>query len=180
MVPRNMPFPEMVTHDSDSEFERFVERRKVLNRMLQTLIDARSVAPGAPVSCPQCPEYYPKAVVSGTLTDAQGQFHFAHVPTGPNVPLLVQIGKWRRLPCPSSRGNRGLKPAVMHPEQSASPPSSSHEAHKTARSGIGIRSAAIETMVHYVADRGAVRSVQIQCTGAGAAQHENKTSIKNI
>src|SRR5207237_9514216 len=50
MVPRNMPFPEMVTHDSDSEFERFVERRKVLNRMLQTLIDARSVAPGAPVS----------------------------------------------------------------------------------------------------------------------------------
>lgn len=53
--------------------------------------------PGAPVLCPHCPDYYPKAVVAGTLTDARGYFHFGHVPVGDHVPLVIQIGKWRHL-----------------------------------------------------------------------------------
>jgi hypothetical protein len=52
--------------------------------------------PGALVSCPSCPDYYPKAVVSGQLTDTKGYFQI-HVPVGDQVPLVVQIGKWRRL-----------------------------------------------------------------------------------
>jgi hypothetical protein len=53
--------------------------------------------PGAPVSCPSCRDYYPRNVVSGQLTDNGGRFHFAHVPVGDHVPLVVQIGKWRHL-----------------------------------------------------------------------------------
>jgi hypothetical protein len=59
--------------------------------------------PGAPVSCPHCPDYYPKEVVSGMFTDAKGQFNFT-VPTGQNVPLVVQIGKWRHLTSISTTG----------------------------------------------------------------------------
>jgi hypothetical protein len=58
------------------------------------------VLPGPPtelVNCPQCPQYYAKPVVAGQLTNASGQFRFGHVPVGDNVPLVVQVGKWRRL-----------------------------------------------------------------------------------
>ncbi|MDP8999653.1 MAG: hypothetical protein M3O46_06025 [Myxococcota bacterium] len=52
--------------------------------------------PTALVSCPHCADYYPK-VVAGDLTDTKGQFKFTHVPVGSNIPLVVQIGKWRHL-----------------------------------------------------------------------------------
>jgi hypothetical protein len=53
--------------------------------------------PTAPVSCPHCADYYPPGVVAGGLTDTKGQFQLTNVPVGTNVPLVVQIGKWRTL-----------------------------------------------------------------------------------
>jgi len=47
-------------------------------------------------SCYTCESLYTGGVVAGTLTDPAGNFTLADVPTGKGVPLVVQIGKWRR------------------------------------------------------------------------------------
>jgi hypothetical protein len=56
-------------------------------------------APPAPfpegVSCDKCAATI-KAPVTSALTDAKGQFVLEGVPPGADVPLVVQIGKWRR------------------------------------------------------------------------------------
>jgi hypothetical protein len=52
------------------------------------------LAPGA--SCAACNSLYTGGVVAGGLTDPAGHFVLQNVPTGSGVPLVVQIGKWRR------------------------------------------------------------------------------------
>jgi hypothetical protein len=46
------------------------------------------------VSCGSCSSLYTSPVVS-TLTDEGGQFKLTNMPVGDNVPLIVQVGKWR-------------------------------------------------------------------------------------
>jgi hypothetical protein len=46
--------------------------------------------------CDACQTLYTGGVVAGTLTDAAGHFIIQDAPTGNGVPLVVQIGKWRR------------------------------------------------------------------------------------
>jgi hypothetical protein len=68
------------------------------------LYDVQVYVPGAPleplprgVSCDRCGAAVSGAPIATTLTDASGHFTLAHAPAGKNVPLVVQLGKWRRL-----------------------------------------------------------------------------------
>ena len=47
-------------------------------------------------SCDQCEAMYSGKAVVATLTDAQGRFKLEKAPDGANIPLVVQIGKWRK------------------------------------------------------------------------------------
>ncbi|MDP9034361.1 MAG: carboxypeptidase regulatory-like domain-containing protein [Myxococcota bacterium] len=47
-------------------------------------------------SCASCAALYPAHSVTYAITDAKGQFVLKDVPAGPDVPLVVQVGKWRK------------------------------------------------------------------------------------
>ena len=48
------------------------------------------------VSCDRCGEATGTKVLTSTLTDGTGKFVLDNVPAGKDVPLVIQIGKWRR------------------------------------------------------------------------------------
>jgi len=50
--------------------------------------------PGA--SCDKCDAMYTGKAVVSALTDSNGMFRLEKAPDGANIPLVVQIGKWRR------------------------------------------------------------------------------------
>lgn len=59
--------------------------------------------PNAPVeplpqgaSCDSCDSLYSGHPIAAALTDAAGRFVMQNVPDGSNIPLVVQVGKWRR------------------------------------------------------------------------------------
>jgi hypothetical protein len=57
-------------------------------------------APVAPftagVTCDQCGAAVSGNPVSVALTDSTGHFQLTNVPAGTNIPLVMQVGKWRR------------------------------------------------------------------------------------
>jgi hypothetical protein len=62
-----------------------------------------------------CSELYPEAVLASATTDASGHFVLQNVPTGSSVPVVVQVGKWRRVyqvniekPCQSNTAADGF------------------------------------------------------------------------
>src|SRR4030095_5304665 len=52
------------------------------------------IATGA--SCDTCASPYSGRPIAATLTDSSGWFSLEHMPVGDNIPLVIQIGKWRR------------------------------------------------------------------------------------
>jgi hypothetical protein len=52
------------------------------------------LTPGA--TCEPCDALYTGGPIAATLTDATGKFTLEKVPDGTDIPLIVQIGKWRR------------------------------------------------------------------------------------
>ncbi len=46
--------------------------------------------------CESCSAHFPQTVTTFALTEADGSFTLTDVPVGPDIPLVVQIGKWRR------------------------------------------------------------------------------------
>jgi hypothetical protein len=49
------------------------------------------------VSCLSCSALYPTSVIASAVTDTSGAFTIKNAPNGSNIPLVIQIGKWRRL-----------------------------------------------------------------------------------
>lgn len=56
-------------------------------------ITPNPIAVGA--SCGSCEEVYSGNPITSALTDPSGHFQLANVPDGADVPLVVQVGKWR-------------------------------------------------------------------------------------
>ena len=47
-------------------------------------------------ACDACDALYTGSPVAAALTDASGTFVMSNVPDGANIPLVIQVGKWRR------------------------------------------------------------------------------------
>ena len=47
-------------------------------------------------SCDKCSAQLSGNPIAAALTDANGRFQLDNVPSGPNIPLVIQVGKWRR------------------------------------------------------------------------------------
>jgi hypothetical protein len=50
----------------------------------------------AGATCDDCEALYTGSPIAATLTDATGRFTLEKAPDGSDIPLIVQIGKWRR------------------------------------------------------------------------------------
>jgi hypothetical protein len=48
------------------------------------------------VSCDSCDSPISGQPVAAALTDAHGVFHMKDAPSGMNIPLVIQVGKWRK------------------------------------------------------------------------------------
>jgi hypothetical protein len=49
------------------------------------------------VSCDSCSDLYTGHPIVTALTDSTGHFVLQNAPDGDNIPLVIQVGKWRRL-----------------------------------------------------------------------------------
>ncbi|MBC8131733.1 MAG: hypothetical protein H7X95_02030 [Deltaproteobacteria bacterium] len=47
-------------------------------------------------TCDRCASPVSGQPVAAALTDSKGHFQMNNVPSGPNIPLVIQVGKWRR------------------------------------------------------------------------------------
>jgi hypothetical protein len=47
-------------------------------------------------SCDTCSSLYTGTPVAAAVTDATGKFSMAKAPDGANIPLVIQVGKWRK------------------------------------------------------------------------------------
>src|SRR5262249_13869059 len=58
--------------------------------------------PGSPLgslpnnTCYSCSDLYSGDPIAGAVSDSLGQFTIHNPPDGANIPLVIQIGKWRR------------------------------------------------------------------------------------
>jgi len=63
------------------------------------LVYVPNAAPSAITSgaaCDKCDTYVTGQPIAVALTDAQGRFSLKNVPSGANIPVVMQTGKWRR------------------------------------------------------------------------------------
>jgi hypothetical protein len=69
----------------------------VPNAPLETISDG-VLTPGGidVVHCARCDSMLSGAPVATALTNAKGEFTLKNVPVGADIPLVIQIGKWRR------------------------------------------------------------------------------------
>jgi hypothetical protein len=47
-------------------------------------------------TCDKCDTYVTGSPIAVALTDAQGRFSLKNIPSGANIPVVIQTGKWRR------------------------------------------------------------------------------------
>ena len=95
------------------------------------LYDVVVYVPNSPVkalpsgaSCDSCDALFSGDPIAATITDANGRFTLQHVPDGQNIPLVIQVGKWRKqitipkvLPCQdNAQPDKSLKLPKNHNE----------------------------------------------------------------
>ncbi len=71
----------------------------------------------AGASCNSCSSLYTGSPIASALTDATGHFQLVGVPSGANIPLVVQIGKWRMqfvLPSVSACTDNPVPDGTLH------------------------------------------------------------------
>jgi hypothetical protein len=62
------------------------------------VVEEKELMPlGQRAQCESCSAHFPKAALALDLTKADGSFKVVNMPAGDNVPLVIQLGKWRRL-----------------------------------------------------------------------------------
>lgn len=68
------------------------------------LYDVTVYVPNAPlppfksgVTCDRCNGAQPVHAVASAISDAKGQFRLTNVPAGKDIPVVFQVGKWRRI-----------------------------------------------------------------------------------
>lgn len=54
-------------------------------------------APPTGASCDRCDQVVPMDAVASAVTDINGNFTLTGVPSGENVPVIIRVGKWRRV-----------------------------------------------------------------------------------
>ena len=54
-------------------------------------------APTSGPSCDRCEQIVPLDVAAKTTTDVNGSFTLTNVPSGKDIPLVIRVGKWRRV-----------------------------------------------------------------------------------
>jgi hypothetical protein len=67
------------------------------------------------LTCDQCGTLISGSPITTAITDAKGEFRLENVPVGDNIPVVIQIGKWRRqitVPSVASCQNTALAPAL--------------------------------------------------------------------
>lgn len=53
--------------------------------------------PATGASCDRCDQVVPPNAAASTTTGIDGRFTLTNVPKGTNIPLIIRVGKWRRL-----------------------------------------------------------------------------------
>jgi hypothetical protein len=69
------------------------------NPLYNVVVYVPGSAPGpitTGATCDSCSSLYSGGVVAAAVTDATGKFSIKNVPAGNSIPLVVQIGKWRK------------------------------------------------------------------------------------
>jgi len=69
------------------------------NPLYNILVYVPNATPSAITSgatCDKCDTYVTGSPIAVALTDAQGRFSLKNVPSGTNIPVVIQTGKWRR------------------------------------------------------------------------------------
>ncbi len=60
-------------------------------------VPSQAVSPiSTGASCYSCGDLYSGGPIASDLTDAAGKFTIKNAPDGPNIPLVIQVGKWRK------------------------------------------------------------------------------------
>jgi hypothetical protein len=72
-------------------------RVPLYNAVVYVVEPADQVTLGERAQCESCSAHFPKkGVLAAALTKADGSFRLTDVPVGKDVPLVIQLGKWRR------------------------------------------------------------------------------------
>jgi hypothetical protein len=72
-------------------------RVPLYNAVVYVVPEAELKPLGTRVQCESCSAHFPMQALSVALTKADGSFRLTDVPAGKQIPIVIQLGKWRRV-----------------------------------------------------------------------------------